>query len=169
MRTIPAIILAISVIVGAAFEHASGSKASDQNRTEMKMTSRKATAKPSQPIRLSVLGVRMAIVKLSDGTLMGCFSRAADSGQEAAGRYSRHSGRTRSDVQALFTLPQNSGAWRLSEALVDRSYERRLGGSTRPFLQTALPGLNRSRRPFCPPTRRRESFLSRTAASSCLC
>jgi len=121
--TTAAIILAIPATLGATLGYPAGVRASAKTRTEAKMTPRTPTAKANGPTRLAIMDIRMVIVKLRDGTLMGCFSRAADNGQEAAARYSRDNGRTWSDPQTLFRLPQNSGVWGLSEALVDREGE----------------------------------------------
>ncbi len=82
-----------------------------------------ARAKPSKPRLLAMLDYSMLIVKLPDGTLMGCGESNVGGVLQATARYSNDDGATWSDPETLFKLPEKSGIFGLCEALLDRDGE----------------------------------------------
>jgi len=94
-------------------------------------------AQPPVPL---MIGERMIIVRLPDGSLMGSFIRGMDGVQEVAARYSTDNGYTWSEPQTLLKLPKQGGTWGGPEVLVDREGEVHLFFLKWDKVGTELPG-----------------------------
>ena len=65
----------------------------------------------------------MAIIRLSDGTLMGNFIRTLGEVSEVAARYSKNNGHGWSNPETLLKLGKEGGAWAGPMALLDQQAE----------------------------------------------